>query len=176
MSETPEGRSSAAPEKVASAAQVPEQARGQQESTSAPEAPPQHRAEAPTEPTGWVGWIIFGAIMMILLGSFQAIAGLTALFKSGYYVVPKNGLLVQVDYTVWGWTHLVLGVVAVVAAFGLLTARMWARVLAIGIAVLSALVNLAFITAYPVWAITMVTLDVIVIYAVAMHGKELKAV
>lgn len=171
MSETPQAKSSAT--QGTSASQVPEQTRGQ-ERVSGAEAPAQHRAEARHEPTAWVGWIIFAAIVMIMVGTFQAIAGLGALFNSGYYLVPKNGLLVQVDYTAWGWAHIVVGLLAIAAAFGLLSGRMWARVVAIAIAMVSALVNLAFMAAYPLWSLTLITLDVIVIYAVAVHGKELK--
>lgn len=173
MSETPRAPSSAGQE--AGTSQVPGQTRGQERVTPQEAPPAQHRAEAPPEPTGWVGWIIFASIMMILVGTFSAIDGLAALFRSGYYVVGRNGLLVNVDYTVWGWAHLVVGVVAIVAAFGLLAGKTWGRVLGIAIAMLSALVNLAFMAAYPVWALTLITLDVVVIYAIAMHGAELKA-
>ena len=165
MSETPQSGTRAS--------EVPQQTRGQ-DRTTAPQAPPQHRAEAPPEPTGWVGWIIFASIMMIMAGSFQVIIGLAALFDSGYYVAVEDQLVVNVDYTAWGWVHMGIGVVAIAAAFGLLTGRMWARVLGITVAVLSAVVNLAFTAAYPVWAVTMITLDVIVIYAIAVHGKELE--
>ncbi len=135
---------------------------------------PRQRGEAPPEPTGWAGWVLFGAMMMILLGSFQAIAGLVALFDDGYYLTGPNGLVVNVDYTTWGWVHLVVGVVALAAGFGLFTGAMWARVLGITVAVISAIVNFAFMAAFPVWAITMITIDVLVIYAIAAHGRELQ--
>jgi hypothetical protein len=153
MSDTPQAQTQAS--------EMPQQTRGQE------------RITAP-EPTGWVGWIVFASMMMILVGCFQAIAGFVALFDSGYYVVVEDDLLVNVDYTAWGWVHLVLGVLAVGTAFGLLAGQMWARVLGIAIAVVSALVNLAFIAAFPVWALTMITLDVLVIYAIAVHGAELR--
>lgn len=137
--------------------------------------PQQRGREAPPEPTGWAGWVLFGAMMMILLGSFQAIAGLVALFDEGYYITGPNGLVVNVDYTTWGWVHLVIGVVALAAGFGLFTGAMWARVLGITVAVISAIVNFAFMAAFPVWAITMITIDVLVIYAIAAHGREVAA-
>lgn len=136
-------------------------------------AVPQHRAEAPPEVTGWVGWIVFASVMMLMVGSFQVIAGLTALFKDEYYVVSDR-LVVSVDYTTWGWVHIGLGVVAVAAAFGLLRGQMWGRVLGIGVAGLSAITNLAFTAAFPVLALLMIALDVVVIYAIAVHGRELK--
>jgi hypothetical protein len=113
-------------------------------------------------------------MMMILLGSFQAIAGLVALFDDGYYLVAPSGLVVNVDYTAWGWVHLIVGIVALAAGAGLFTGAMWARVLGIIVATLSAIVNFAFFPAFPFWAMTMIALDVLVIYAIASHGKELQ--
>jgi hypothetical protein len=108
------------------------------------------------------------------VGGFHAMAGLVALFKDEYYVVGEAGLVVNVDYTAWGWVHIGLGAIAIAAGLALLVGQMWARVVGIAMAVVSALLNFAFIAAYPLWSITMITLDVLVIYAIAMHGRELK--
>ncbi len=128
-----------------------------------------------TEPTGWVGWIVFGSITMIMLGAFQIIEGLVAVFNHGYYLVTSNNLIVHVNYTTWGWVHFGIGCAVVLAGLGLLTGAMWGRILGIGVAALSAIVNLAFIAAYPVWGILIIALDVVVIYALAVHGREMKA-
>ncbi len=144
--------------------------------TGAARVPQQRGQAAPPEPTGWAGMVIFGAMMMILLGAFHAIAGLVALFDSGYYVVASNGLVVNIDYTAWGWAHLIIGVAALVAGFGLFTGNMWARVLGITVAVISAIANFVFIPAFPIWCIAMVTLAILVIYAIAAHGREMQTV
>jgi len=125
-------------------------------------------------PTAWAGWVIFGGVMLIMLGAFQIIEGLVALFDDGFYVVRSNGLVVDVDYNTWGWIHTIIGVIAVLAGLGLLAGNMAARVVAVAIAFLSALVNLAFISAYPLWSTIMITIDVIVIFAIVVHGRELK--
>jgi hypothetical protein len=127
------------------------------------------------EPTAWAGWVAFGGVMLIMLGTFQAIEGLIAVFDDGFYLVRPNGLVVNVDYNTWGWTHIIIGIVAVLAGVGLLAGNMAARIVGVGIAFLSALVNLAFISAYPVWSVILITLDVIVIYAIIVHGRELKS-
>jgi hypothetical protein len=172
MSETPQTQ--AQQQAQASGTEVPQQTRGQERIAS--QAPSGHRAEAPpVEPTAWAGWVVFASVMMIMVGAFQAVVGFTALFDSGYYVVGRNGLLVSVDYTAWGWVHLALGAVAVAAGIGLLAGQMWARVVGIAMALVSAVVNLAFIAAYPLWSIMVIALDVVVIYAIAMHGKELES-
>src|SRR5215204_7675447 len=112
--------------------------------------------------------------MMMLVGVFQTVNGMTAIFRSGTYVVGEDRLAVEVDYTVWGWVHLVLGLVAGAAAFALVAGQMWARVVGIVMAVASAVTNLAFIPAYPVGSTLMIVLDVLVIYAISVHGGELR--
>jgi hypothetical protein len=106
----------------------------------------------PTSST-WQGWAFFGAFIMALLGFFQALAGLIALFDKSYFAVRANKLLVFTSYTTWGWVHLIAGVVAVAAGLGVvLTGRPWARYTAIVVAGLSAIVNLGFLSASPVWS------------------------
>jgi hypothetical protein len=133
---------------------------------------PAQGARSAPEATGWVGWIVFGSVMMIILGTFHAIDGLVALLNDEYFIVGKSGLIVEVDFTTWGWVHLALGVVMVLAAFSLLASRMWARIAAVILAGVSAVVNLGFLAANPVWSTIMIALDVIVIYAVTVHGRE----
>lgn len=158
-------------------AEIPAQTRGQDEKGApAEESTSRDRHGVAPQPTRWVGWIVFAAVMMIMVGSFQVIEGLTALFNSGFYLVGEEDLLVSVDYTAWGWTHLLLGALALAAAFGLLAGQMWARVVGIAMAMVSSIVHLAFIDAYPVWSIIVITIDVLIIYAIAMHGEEARAI
>lgn len=124
------------------------------------------------EPGGWIGWISFAAVMMIILGSFHLIEGFTALFKDEYFLVADDGLVLEVDYTAWGWVHLGLGALMLFGAVSLLSGHMFGRVVGVSAAVVSAVVNLAFIAAYPVWSTVMIAVDVIVIYAIVVHGRE----
>ena len=126
-------------------------------------------------PTAWAGWVIFAGVMMIMLGSFQIIEGLVALFDDGFYAVASNGLVVNVDYNTWGWVHIIIGLLGVLVGVGLMAGNMAARIAGVVIAFLSALVNLAFTSAYPVWSVMVIVLDVIVIYAIIVHGRELKS-
>lgn len=128
----------------------------------------------PRESTAWTGWVVFGGVMLMTLGAFQVIQGLVALFDDGFYLVRPNGLVVHADYNTWGWTHLIIGAVAVVSGLGLLVGNMAARVIGVIAAVVSAIVNLAFLSAYPVWSAIVIALDVIVIYAIIVHGGGLK--
>jgi hypothetical protein len=131
------------------------------------------RSSAPT-PTGWVGWLVYAGIMMVLVGSFQAIDGLIALFNDELYVVRPSGLVVNVDYTVWGWVHLLLGVVLIAAGAAVFSGRIWGRTIGVIAAIVSAVVNFGFIPAYPVWSLLIITVDVLVIYALIAHGGELR--
>lgn len=138
--------------------------------------PAQPQTTVPAEPqtTGWVGWIVFAGVMMLILGMFHAFQGLIALFQNDYYLVAANGLTVHLDYTAWGWTHLIFGIVVVAAGAALLVGQMWARVVAIVLAVVSAVVNAGFLAAYPVWSAIMIAVDILVIWALTVHGGEMR--
>jgi hypothetical protein len=126
-------------------------------------------------PTAWTGWVVFASAMMFLLGSFQAVQGLVAIFDDGFYHVTDSGLVLEVDYTVWGWVHLLLGVVIIVCALGVLTGNAAARTVGVLLAGFSALANLVFIEAYPIWSVIIITIDVLVIYALIVHGREMRS-
>jgi hypothetical protein len=89
-----------------------------------------------------VGFILFAAIMMLMVGIWQALQGLVAIFENEFYVATRNYLF-QFDVTTWGWIHLIVGVIVAFAGWGLLSGRIWARVVAITLAVLSAIANSA---------------------------------
>lgn len=125
-------------------------------------------------PTAWVGWILFAGVMLILLGVFQAIAGLVAIFNRGYFHTTPTHLAVHLNYTAYGWVHLALAVLSILAGYGVMAAKTWARIYAIVLASLSAIYNLTEIAAYPVWSIIVIALDVLVIYAIAVHGHEVE--
>ena len=86
------------------------------------------RASGYEQPTGWVGWIMFAALMMVMLGCFHAIQGLVAIFDDQKFAVTDSGLLVSVDYTAWGWTHLIGGIILALAGASMFAGRMWARI------------------------------------------------
>jgi hypothetical protein len=137
---------------------------------------PQYRsaARAEDEPSGAaVGFILFAAVMMIMAGVFQAIQGLVGIFENEFYVATRNYLF-QFDATTWGWIHLVIGLIVAFAGWGLLSGRTWARAVGITVALLSATANFLFLPYYPFWALTVITLDVFVIWAIAAHGGELR--
>src|SRR6478609_5470197 len=102
-----------------------------------------HMARTQSEVTGWVGWIYFAAMMMLIVGGLQAINGLVALFNKGFYIVGSSGLVVW-NYTTWGWIHMILGILLIITGLSLMSGRTWARVLASIVVVLNAIDNLVF--------------------------------
>src|SRR3954464_4847762 len=139
-----------------------------------PQVPTMREEPEPEQMSGWTGWVFFAGIILIMLGVLQAIEGFVALFNDKYYLVPSSGLVLQVDYTSWGWTHMILGVVAIITGVGLFSGNTVARILAVIVAAVSAIANMAFIAAYPWWSLAVIALDVLVIYAVIVHGRELR--
>ncbi|MEV4351525.1 hypothetical protein AB0J83_44280 [Actinoplanes sp. NPDC049596] len=133
--------------------------------------PPRRRA---AEPTAWVGVVIFAAVMLMLMGGFQVMEGIVAIVRDDYYLTTSSGLILTLDYTAWGWTHLIIGLIAVGVGIGIFAGQTWARVAGIVIACLSALANAAFLPAYPLWCAIIIAIDVLIIYALAVHGREVK--
>lgn len=122
-------------------------------------------------PSGWaVGFVVFAAVMMMLAGGFQTIAGIAAIFEDEFFVVGPN-YVYDVDVTAWGWIHLILGVILFAAGAGVLSGATWARVVGITLASLSAFANFFFIPYYPVWSIVIIALDVAVIWALSVYGR-----
>jgi cell division protein FtsW (lipid II flippase) len=131
---------------------------------------PRSRIE-PTSSDSAVVFVLDAVILMLLAGMFQVLVGLLAVFENEIYVQTRNYLF-KFDVTTWGWIHLVVGVVVGLAALGLLRGRTWARVVGIILAVLSAISNFLFIPYYPVWSLLIIAVDVFIIWALAVHGRE----
>jgi hypothetical protein len=138
------------------------------------QTPSGYRAARGQQTTSWaVGFILFAAIMMIMTGFFQLLAGLVAIFENEFYVATRNYLF-QFDATTWGWIHVLVGLLLAFAGWSLMSGRTWARAVAITLAVLSAVANFLFIPYYPFWSLLIIALDVFVIWAVVAHGGELR--
>jgi hypothetical protein len=124
--------------------------------------------------SGWaVGFTVFAAILMIMVGVWEALQGLIAIFENEFYVATRNYLF-EFDATTWGWIHLILGVLIAFAGWGLLSGQTWARVVGITLATLSATANFLFIPYYPFWSILIIAVDIFVIWALVAHGRQFR--
>ena len=109
------------------------------------------------------GWVAFAAVMLFLAGSLGFFYGLGAVLNDEVITVQGRGVIVW-DFTAWGWVHMILGGIMVLTSAGLLTGRGWARVMGVIFATLNAIAQIGLITAFPLWSILLIALDVIVIY------------
>lgn len=126
-----------------------------------------------TEPTGWVGWVYFAGILLLVRAFFQAFLGVVALSKNDFYVVTPQHLAVF-NYTAWGWGHIILSVILLTAAFSVFSGGIWGRTIASIAVGLSMVANLIFLPAYPVWSIAALVIDGFILYALLVHGAEAK--
>ena len=115
-----------------------------------------------------VGFTMFAAFMMILIGSFHIIAGLAGILEDEFYAVTPNWVL-QFDATTWGWIHLLAGIIVLLAGFGLFSGAVWARTVGVIMATVSAIANFAWIPHYPFWALTIIAID---IFDLGAHGAR----
>jgi hypothetical protein len=125
--------------------------------------------------SGWaVGFTAFAGAIMLMVGIFQAFAGLAAILNDEFFVRRQN-YTYDIDITGWGWIHLIIGIVVAAAGFGVFSGATWARAVGITLALLSAIANFFFIPIYPVWAILIIALDVVVIWALATYTEDAAA-
>ena len=135
-----------------------------------------------TDPvTGWVGWVIFAAVFMIVIGTMNAIQGLAALFRDEDYWVRLQGgtegtdpAIVTFNVTSWGWIHLILGILPVLVGLALMRGSTFARVIGIALVSLNLIAQFAWTSLYPFWGLIAIAVDILIIYALVVHGRELQ--
>jgi hypothetical protein len=127
------------------------------------------------EPSGWaIGWALFAAVVLITVGCFQVIAGISAIAEDDLIVKAPNYVF-NLDVTQWGWVHLILGAILILSGLGIMTGNVVARTVGVFVAALSAIANFAFIPYYPVWSIAIIAVDIAVIWALTAHGRDVVA-
>jgi len=135
--------------------------------TMAPPSTPHRSAWA-------VGFSAFAGILLIMIGIFHALAGVVAIANDTFFVVGREWIF-EFDVTAWGWIHLIGGIIVVASGFGILTGNVLARSIGVAVAVLSSVVNFAWLPYYPVWSAVMIALSVAVIWALTVHGRDIAA-
>ena len=125
------------------------------------------------DPSGWaIGWTAFAGIMMVMGGVWWIISGIVALANDTFFVVGEEYIF-QFDVTTWGWIHLILGIVILLAAVFLFTGAVWARTVGVFVAVLWAVAAFAWMPSYPLWGIALIATSTAVIWALTVHGRDL---
>ncbi len=119
------------------------------------------------------GWIGFAGILMVIIGAVDLFQGLIAILEDEYFVPTRAGMLV-VDLTTWGWLMLFWGALLALVGLGLLAAQGWARWTGVVLVSLNILAQLGFAgdSAYPLWALTAIILNIVVLYALTARWTE----
>jgi hypothetical protein len=129
------------------------------------------------EPTGsamWaLGFLFFATPVMVMAGAFQFCEGLATIIKGGFYITPPN-YAYHLDPAVWGWIHLLFGILMMATGVFLALGRPWARLVGIIVLLVSAIAHFFSIPYYPVWSLLIIALDVLAIWAVIVYGRDLE--
>jgi hypothetical protein len=135
--------------------------------------PPEPVTGRDVQDSPWAnGLTIFAAAMMMIIGFWQALAGIAAVAQDKVYAATPE-YIYAFDVTGWGWIHLLLGILIICAGVAVFMGSTWARMVAIVLASLSMIANFAFIPHYPVWSLTIIALDAAVIWALATYRREI---
>ncbi|TWF75477.1 hypothetical protein FHX44_111361 [Pseudonocardia hierapolitana] len=133
------------------------------ESTPAPVTPPTQ-----TEPGLVTGLVVFAGTLMVVVGVFHALVGIAALVDDKIYVTTPN-YIYSADIAMWGWLHLLLGILVAVVGIAVLRGRAWGRVVGIGLGALGLVANFLFIPYHPLWSVLIIALEVAIIWALATY-------
>jgi hypothetical protein len=118
------------------------------------------------------GWIVFAAVVMLIVGSIDFFEGLIAVIRKHYYVLTPNQI-VLFNVTTWGWLTLIWGIVLILAGLALWSGAGWSRWFTVVVASINVLGQLGWLgsTAYPLWTLTGIALSIVVIYALTARWE-----
>jgi hypothetical protein len=131
-------------------------------------------AKNTNEVTGWVGWLGFASFMLLFAGFFNIIEGVADRARQAVFIHSSGDVWV-LNYNKWGWINIVVGILLVIASLSLLKGGMYGRVFGALVVVVSMLAAAASIPIYPIWALLILVVDALILYAIVVHGHELKS-
>ena len=114
------------------------------------------------------GWIGFAGVMLVMVGIFNIINGLSAIANSDYLVHQ----LLFANMNAWGWFFLIWGIIQILAGFAIFGGAAWGAILGIVTAFFNIIAQLSWAHTYPVWAIAAMVVDALVIYALVVYGGQ----
>lgn len=118
------------------------------------------------------GWVRFAGLLMILLGGFNILQGIAALADDKYFAVTPDGLLVVENYDTWGGFWLVVGAFQIIVGLAILGGKNWARWTAVGMLLFTAMGQMIFLAAFPIWTALTIALVIAAMYALTVHGES----
>jgi hypothetical protein len=126
------------------------------------------------EETSGDGWVLFAGTMLLMVGTLNVIDGIAAVSNSAFFVDNARFIIFD-DLNTWGWIVMILGAVQFVAVFGIWARTPGVRWFGVAVALVNAIAQLLFISAYPFWSLALFTIDILVIYGLIAHGKRVLA-
>ena len=118
------------------------------------------------------GWVTFAGVIALAAGAYNALSGIAAISDDDTLKAQATKVLYGIDFTAWGWFWLLLGAVQVVAGYLILQRNEWGRWLGMTMAAVSALFTVFVIFVFPLWAVTVLALDCLVLYALATRVDD----
>ena len=119
--------------------------------------------------SGWVGWILFAACILLITGVLSIVEGLAGILRDETFFAE----VLVFDVRAWGWIHLLIGIGLILVGIGLYVGNRYARVAGVVVVMLNLIAQFTWIDASPWWSVIVITLDVLILYALVVHGGEL---
>lgn len=118
------------------------------------------------------GWLLFASIMIAIAGALNIVWGIAAISKSKFFT--QNATYILSGLNTWGWIVLIIGVLELFAAYSIMVGGQYGRWLGIALAGISSIATLMSISAYPLWALCLFGIDLLIIYGLAAYGGQHK--
>jgi hypothetical protein len=115
------------------------------------------------------GWAVFAGILFLLAGIFHVMWGIAALATDDTFIADK---LLFGELSLWGVFYLVVGTLQLLVTWLILTARRAGQISGLILAGLSAIIAMFTFSAHPLWSASILVLDLLVIYGLAVHGDD----
>jgi hypothetical protein len=122
-----------------------------------------------------IGWSAFAAFMLMMVGVFQALAGLGAIINDDHFAVTEDSVI-KLDTSQWGWVHLIIGALVFLAGLGIFSGNVVARTVGVLFAIGSAISAFVWLPIQPVWSSIIIAIDVTVVWALTAHGRDISEV
>ncbi len=115
------------------------------------------------------GGMRFAAVLLLVVGVLAVLQGIAAVAGNSIYA-NVGTYAYKFNLTAWGWIHMALGVLSVVAGLGVLRDASWGRTLGIWLASLSIVASFLFLVYLPVWSLVIIAIDVFIVWALVSYA------
>jgi hypothetical protein len=118
------------------------------------------------------GWVSLAGVAGLIAGGYNTLSGIAALSDDDTLAAQAQDVLYGIDLTVWGWFWLLVGIVQLITGVLILQRNVWGLWAGMVIASISAVLTVLVIFVFPLWAIAVLAVKLLVLYALLTHGEE----